>query len=113
MLQELLGNLLDNAIKHSPRGGKVWARSGTTGQGQPYLEVQDQGPGIPPEQQAQVFEPFFRQAVDGTIGAGLGLAIVREAANRHQAVIHFRDTPVGTCIRVVFPAIATQETQVR
>lgn len=106
MLQELLGNLIDNAIKHSPAGAHVTVRCGLDWQQRPFLEVEDQGPGIPAVDRDKVFEPFFRSSLATSSGSGLGLAIVREVANRHQASVSLLETPTqrGTRVRVTFAA---------
>lgn len=106
MLQELLGNLIDNAIKHSPAGAQVTVRCGLNSQQCPFLEVEDQGPGIPAAERDQIFEPFFRSSLATSSGSGLGLAIVREVANRHQASVSLLETPAqrGTRVRVTFAA---------
>ena len=106
MLQELLGNLIDNAIKHSPAGAHVTVRCGLDLQQRPFLEVEDQGPGIPVADRDKVFEPFFRSSLATSSGSGLGLAIVREVANRHQACVSLLQTPgqQGTRVRVTFAA---------
>ncbi len=105
MLRELLGNLIDNAVRHSPSGGHVTVRCGRDAQQQPFLEVEDQGPGIAAGERDKVFEPFFRSALATSSGSGLGLAIVREVANRHQASISLLETASlqGSRIRVTFP----------
>ena len=106
MLQELLGNLIDNATLHSPAGSRVTVRCGLDAAQQPYLEVQDSGPGIPPAERERVFEPFYRSPHSTPQGTGLGLAIVREVAERHRAQVRFidgADAP-GTCLRLTLPA---------
>jgi len=105
MLQEMLGNLIDNATLHSPAGGQVTVRCGLSADQRPYVEVQDVGPGIPMNQRQQVFEPFYRSPHTATEGSGLGLAIVREVAERHAAQVSFIDQPgtPGTCLRVTLP----------
>ena len=104
MLQELLGNLIDNAIKHSPAGARVTVRCGLDPQRRPFLEVEDQGPGIPAAERDQIFEPFFRSSLATSSGSGLGLAIVREVANRHQASVSLLEASAqrGTRVRVTF-----------
>ncbi len=106
MLQELLGNLIDNAIKNSPAGGQVNVRCGLDAGRRPYLEVEDQGPGIPLAERERVFEPFFSSGHADRTGSGIGLAIVSEVAKRHQAEIDFLEPAgqVGTRIRVSFPS---------
>jgi two-component system sensor histidine kinase TctE len=106
MLRELIANLLDNALKFTPRGGHVTARCGVDAQGRTWLEVEDDGPGIPVADRLRVFERFQRVAGTDTEGSGLGLAIVREVAERHQASVTVAAgcSGGGTCIRVTFPA---------
>lgn len=105
MLRELLGNLIDNAVRHSPAGGHVTVRCGRDVQQNPFLEVEDQGPGIAAGERDKVFEPFFRSSLTPASGSGLGLAIVREVANRHQASISLLEatSQQGLRIRVTFP----------
>ncbi len=106
MLRELLANLLDNAIKYTPAGGHVTARCGTDETGAAWLEVEDDGPGIPEEERQRVFERFYRLGDSGVEGTGLGLAIVREVAERHDAVINLGAGAErhGTRIRITFRA---------
>ncbi|TAH42102.1 MAG: sensor histidine kinase [Betaproteobacteria bacterium] len=106
MLRELISNLLDNAIKYTPPGGHVTLRCGEDGAGHPWLEVEDDGPGIPPADRERVFERFQRLAGAEVEGSGLGLAIVREVAGRHQATVTIESggSGAGTRIRVCFPA---------
>lgn len=105
LLRELLANLLDNAITYTQAGGHVTARCGVTMDGAPFLEVEDNGPGIPAEIREKVFERFFRAPEQGEPGTGLGLAIVREAAERHGAVIVMKEPESGSgvCFRIEFP----------
>jgi two-component system, OmpR family, sensor histidine kinase TctE len=108
LLREMISNLLDNAIRYSPVGGRVTARCGIEAAGQPFVEVEDDGPGIPPEDHKRIFERFYRSSGSGETGAGLGLAIVREVADRHQAaiVVAAADGGSGTRFRVIFPPVA-------
>lgn len=111
LLAELLNNLVDNALRYTPRGGHITVRVQAQGD-QGVLEVEDSGPGIAPEERERVFDRFYR--VLGTLsdGSGLGLAIVREIAQKHQATVVVTDHPTphsnlpGTRIRVVFPLYA-------
>jgi two-component system sensor histidine kinase TctE len=82
----MLANLIDNAITYTPRGGHVTVRCGEADDGS-FVEVEDDGPGIPEGERDKVFERFYRLAGSGTQGSGLGLAIVREVAVRHGASI--------------------------
>jgi two-component system OmpR family sensor kinase len=89
-LRVALGNLVDNAIRHSPRGGKVDVRVRTDG-AEIIAEVLDAGPGIPPAERERVFDRFHRGDAAAGSGSGLGLAIVREIATRHGATVELRD----------------------
>jgi two-component system sensor histidine kinase TctE len=104
LLRELLANLIDNALKYTPPGGRVTARSGTAEDGRPFIEVEDNGPGIPEAEHKRIFDRFYRGAGSPGSGTGLGLAIVKEVADRHDATIDLADAgPAGgTRIRVSF-----------
>lgn len=106
LLREMLANLLDNAIRYTGVGGRVTARCGVAVKGMPYLEVEDDGPGIPFEDRTRIFERFYRAPDAQGAGTGLGLAIVREVADRHDATITVVDGDGGRGlrIRVEFPA---------
>jgi two-component system, OmpR family, sensor histidine kinase TctE len=86
LLEDLLANLIDNALKYTPRGGHVTVRSGIEG-GRPYLEVEDDGPGIAEGERTRVRERFYRLPGSVGIGCGLGLAIVDEIARVHGATL--------------------------
>lgn len=93
LLRELLGNLVDNAVKYTPAGGSVTIRCGKV-LGEPetaFLEVVDDGPGIAPEERAKALERFYR--VLGTVGEGngLGLAIADEIARVHKTQLVLSD----------------------
>jgi two-component system, OmpR family, sensor kinase len=85
-LQILLRNLLDNAVKYTPDGGRVdislLLRDGT-----PRLVVEDSGPGISEAERERVFDRFYRVAGSDAAGSGLGLAIVQTIAARHGATV--------------------------
>jgi two-component system sensor histidine kinase TctE len=104
LLQELLGNLVTNAIAYTPSGGHVTVRCGQR-DGHPFLEVEDDGPGIPPELRERVFERFFRPAGGAGNGCGLGLAIVRDIAAGHGATVVLDSGSGGRGLRVtvLFP----------
>lgn len=107
MLAELLNNLLDNALIYTPSPGWVTVRVGGN-PGSAYIEVEDSGPGITPVDQEHVFDRFYR--VLGTVvdGSGLGLSIVKEIAEQHDATVSFmpprqgNEILGGTRIRVSF-----------
>jgi two-component system sensor histidine kinase TctE len=79
-MRAILFNLLDNAIRYTPAGGSAYVSFTRHAGGGILLEVEDTGPGIPPELRARVFERFNRGNTLEPSGTGLGLAIVREAA---------------------------------
>jgi two-component system, OmpR family, sensor histidine kinase TctE len=103
LLEEALGNLADNAIAATPRGGSVTLRSGHE-DGRAFLEVSDTGVGIPAAERPQVFERFFSASNTRARGSGLGLAIVHEVAEMHEAQVTIADGPdkVGTRFQLVF-----------
>ncbi|ANN69715.1 sensor histidine kinase [Bordetella bronchialis] len=102
LLDELLGNLIDNALRYGPQGGRITL---TVGSNPPSLTVMDDGPGIPVEDQDRVFEAFYRSPAATAGGSGLGLAIVREIAHAHGAWWKLSSRPEfpGTRLTVVFP----------
>lgn len=108
-LDELLWNLLENARRYTPSGGKIAVELRRYAE-IAELSVTDTGIGIAPEQQARIFERFYR--VDkarsrGAGGAGLGLAIVRQIADAHGAQVRVRSMPgEGSVFTVVFPVQA-------
>ena len=107
LLAELTMNLTDNAIRYNRPGGHVQISCGTA-DGCPYLQVEDNGIGIPQDAQSRVFERFYRvdkSRSKATGGTGLGLAIVKHIAMLHGAKIDLRSTVgTGTTVRVEFPA---------
>jgi two-component system OmpR family sensor kinase len=103
-LRTLLANLVDNAIRYTPRGGRVDVSAGLF-EGRPFLEVVDSGAGIPVEERERVFDRFYRGGETGEPGTGLGLAIVKAIAERHRGEITLADAPGGgLAIRVTFAA---------
>jgi two-component system sensor histidine kinase TctE len=91
MLRELLGNLIDNALRYTPPRGTVTARVLRAG-AEVVLEVEDTGRGIADAERARVFDRFYRVLGTDVEGSGLGLAIVREIAEQHEAQLSI-DTP--------------------
>lgn len=92
LLRELLANLIDNALAYTPAGGNVTVRCGIVRDAErtpqyAFLEVEDDGPGIPEAERGRVFERFYRIAGGEREGNGLGLAIVEEIARAHGAAI--------------------------
>jgi two-component system, OmpR family, sensor histidine kinase MprB len=90
-LERAVTNLLDNAVKWSPRGGTVRVR---LNHGQ--LTVDDEGPGIAEDDRAQVFDRFYRSEESRSMpGSGLGLSIVRQVAERHSGAVRADEAPGG------------------
>jgi heavy metal sensor kinase len=108
-LRRALANLVDNAVRVSPQSGSVTIRCGAD-PGGAWLEVVDEGPGIPPEDQAHVFERFWRADESrsrASGGSGLGLAIVRQIVENHGGAITVRSEPGrGARFTIRLPAIA-------
>lgn len=100
LLIEALSNLIDNALRYCPRGSRVTVRCDTGPTGSAWLEVEDDGPGIPVAERERVFERFYRIRDDVGEGCGLGLAIVREVLQRHAASISLDDSAPGRGLRV-------------
>ncbi|HOC44785.1 MAG TPA: CHASE2 domain-containing protein [Thermoanaerobaculales bacterium] len=93
LVVRLVDNLVGNALKHSPAGGVVEVTVTEVPEGA-RLSVRDRGPGIPEEALPRLFERFYRVPGSGAPGTGLGLALVREVADRHRAEVRV-DTVVG------------------
>ncbi|HSI54540.1 MAG TPA: ATP-binding protein [Ramlibacter sp.] len=89
LLRELLGNLVDNAVKYTPAGGAVTIRCGLRG-GAAFVEVEDDGPGIAPAEHQRVLERFYRVKGTSGEGNGLGLAIADEIARAHHGHLELR-----------------------
>jgi len=107
LLEELVSNLIDNAIRYSPKGTRI-AITVLPGSG-PQILVEDEGQGIPADSRERVFEPFYRLSEAGTEGSGLGLAIVRDIARLHRAEVSIesRESGLGTRVRVRFAPEST------
>ncbi|HEY2815963.1 MAG TPA: ATP-binding protein [Casimicrobiaceae bacterium] len=106
----LLSNLLDNALRYTPAGGKIDVAVDAD-DGRALLTVVDNGPGIAPEERERVFDRFFRSADNRELGSGLGLSIVKRIADAHHAAIEL-GTPEhgsGLVVTVRFPAPAEVE----
>jgi len=106
-IEQVLANLLGNAIKYSPGGGRV--RVGVTAEdGRATLSVADQGLGIAPEEQLLIFEPFRRGARhEGIPGMGLGLSVARRIVEAHGGALDVESAPgAGAVFRVRLPLTA-------
>ncbi|WP_288611220.1 HAMP domain-containing sensor histidine kinase [uncultured Victivallis sp.] len=103
-IQRMTANLLDNALKFTPPGGRVELTLALRN-GAPVLEVRDTGCGISPAEKEKIFKRFYRCDASRTLpGNGLGLAMVQAIAHAHRARIEVESEPgKGSCFSVIFP----------
>ncbi|TAN48947.1 MAG: ATP-binding protein, partial [Methylococcaceae bacterium] len=96
MLEVMVRNLLDNAVRYTPAGGQVHAAAEDTPTGV-RLVVEDSGPGIPEPARGQVFQRFYRhlETARQQSGSGLGLSIVERIAKLHGATVDLQTSPLG------------------
>jgi len=99
VLGAALDNLMENAIRYTPNGGTITLRLGDGDSG-PFLEVEDDGPGMSEAFKARAFERFTRELGSHTTGTGLGLAIVHRAVELHQGRVALASPSQGTGLRV-------------
>jgi len=116
ILLQVVINLLDNAIKYSPCNGRITARVLRRDSLTACLEVEDCGPGIPPEHRDKVFDRFYR--IDegrsrGAGGVGLGLAIAKWGAEAHGGLLELNSSEAGCIFRLVLPTCAGPSSTVR
>lgn len=106
-LEILMGNLLDNAVKYTPPGGRIGVSVLPRGEAW-VLRVTDSGPGIPPHERARVMQRFYRANDSSVPGAGLGLAIVQRICELYGAELALLDGDgeVGLCVEVAFRSAA-------
>ncbi|MGI5129454.1 ATP-binding protein [Pseudonocardia sp. CA-107938] len=107
LLERVVGNLVENAVRHNVPGGWIELVTGPTGPGSTLLRVASSGPVVPPEQVAELFEPFRRGQVQRTAapGAGLGLSIVRSVVTAHGGSVAAEPVPGGgLAVTVHLPA---------
>jgi two-component system, OmpR family, sensor kinase len=110
-LRTLLRNLVDNAVRYTPPGGRVDVSVEAPAPGAPggaRLTVTDDGPGIAPTERARVFDRFYRRPGTVPPGSGLGLAIVKAIADAHGATVELADGPgaKGLAVTISFPPAA-------
>jgi len=110
ILRQVVINLLDNAIKYSPRGGNISVRVTRNVAGAARVEIEDSGPGIPPEHRDKVFDRFYR--IDHgrsreAGGAGLGLSIAKWGAEAHGGAVELESSTRGCIFRLLLPLAAT------
>jgi two-component system sensor histidine kinase GlrK len=109
-LRLILENLLSNAVKYSPRSGTIFVRARSEEDADFVLEVADSGPGIPPEERANVFDAFYTgRAPGGNVkGTGIGLSVVLEFVNVHRGNIEIVEGEwPGAHFRIRMPLRAT------
>jgi two-component system sensor histidine kinase KdpD len=94
LIEQVLMNLLDNALKYTPAGSPIEIIA-TAGERNVTVEVADRGPGLPPGEENKVFDKFYRAAPTETRGAGLGLAICRGIVQAHGGRIWAQNLPGG------------------
>jgi signal transduction histidine kinase len=82
-VERIVENLLTNAVKHTPGDSRIWIRVERTDEGA-LISVEDDGPGIPPEDRMRVFEPFVQGTTMMPGGVGVGLALVAKFAELHE-----------------------------
>jgi two-component system sensor histidine kinase PilS (NtrC family) len=100
-MSQVVWNLVKNAVQASPHPGRVEVRTGRDPAGRAFLEVADQGPGIPEAHRERLFDMFYSGR---SHGVGLGLALVKQIVDQHQAQIEVIDrSGNGTCFRVTLP----------
>jgi signal transduction histidine kinase len=104
-LRTLLRNLVDNAVRYIPHGGRVDVSVTAAPSGGALLSVTDNGPGIAPAERERVFDRFYRPDGSDAPGSGLGLAIVRAIALAHGARVELAEGPggKGLAAQVSFP----------
>jgi two-component system OmpR family sensor kinase len=102
-LSSVVHNLIDNALRHTPRGGRV--DIGIYHEGaRVILQIEDTGPGIPAAELERVFEPFVRGSLPAGEGTGLGLSIVKRIVERLEGSVTLENLPKsGLCVIVSFP----------
>jgi two-component system OmpR family sensor kinase len=106
-LRTLTRNLVDNAVRYTPAGGRVDVSVENGSENQcSVLKVVDNGPGIPPEERSRVLDRFYRRPGTTPPGSGLGMAIIKAIADSHGATLTLEAGPDGTGLAasISFPA---------
>jgi heavy metal sensor kinase len=104
VLRQAVTNLVDNAIKYSPKGGHILIRVSATKEGA-ALDISDDGPGIAPSRAAQIFDRFYRASPPGAAdGAGLGLSIAKWAVEVNGGQLKLEESRRGCTFRITLPA---------
>ena len=106
LITQLLANLVDNAIRHTPAGTPINLQARLDGN-RPVLAVADTGPGIPVAEMENVLKPFYRlEASRTTEGSGLGLNLVAAIAKQHRAELKLASLAPGLLVEIIFPKTA-------
>ncbi len=100
LLRELLNNLVDNAVRYTPEGGTITIRCGRRAGERAFLEVEDDGPGVPEADRPRVLQRFYRVPGTQGEGTGLGLAIADEIARIHDTPLELSAGAHGRGLRV-------------
>jgi signal transduction histidine kinase len=105
-MRQVLANLLSNALKFTPEGGRVLVEVGAEGD-RANVRVSDSGPGIPSDELPRVFDRFFRGRAAGGGGSGIGLTVVSELVRAHGGTVDLESAPgAGTTVTVRLPRTA-------
>jgi hypothetical protein len=105
LIAQAVGNLVDNAVKYTPRHGVITVRLAARADGQVAIAVSDTGPGIAQAERERTVERFYRgDASRGTPGVGLGLSLVSAVARLHNGALEFADNQPGLVATLVLPA---------
>ncbi len=107
LIREAIGNVVNNAIEYTPRGAEITVRTGVAASAHAFVEVQDNGPGIPRDERARVMERFYRLHGSAGTGSGLGLSIVQAIMRDHGGAVQILDpaSGPGCIVRLEFPLI--------
>ncbi|WPZ33792.1 HAMP domain-containing sensor histidine kinase [Thalassobaculum sp. OXR-137] len=107
LLIQMIANLLDNALRHTPPGTGVAMRLARQSAGEVLLEVTDRGPGVPESERDKVFRRLYRlERSRGSEGTGLGLSLVAAVVSLHRSTVCLSDNDPGLKVSIVLPATA-------
>jgi two-component system NtrC family sensor kinase len=110
-LQQIVVNLVVNALQAMGDGGRVTVSTGPAGPGRVRVAVQDTGPGVRPDVAKRIFEPFFTTKPEGQ-GTGLGLSICYQIAEEHGGTVRLEPSAEGACFVLELPASHARPSEV-